>query len=136
MGIQGIISADQRCLEENMGSQVIASCGCGVKAEISIGGGMMDFTTICLFPCLCNSCRNVVETNLLSKTPECPGCGTANPTPYDDPRVVGSPGENIVSEWNVEEHLGRELTLTDGSYKCPKCEKMTLRFTDTGVFFN
>jgi len=110
-----------------MGSQVIARCECGIETKILIGGGMINFKTTCAFPCLCDRCRNIVESNLLAKTPQCPECGTANPIPYDDPRVVGSPGERTFAEWNMKERLGRELILTDGSYKCPRCEKMTLR---------
>ena len=116
-----------------MGSQVTARCECGVEAEILIGGGMMNFTTTCYFPCLCGSCHNIVEADLLATAPQCPECGTANPIPYDDPRVLGSLGEQTVAEWNMQERLGRELILTDGSYKCPKCGKMTLQFADSGL---
>ena len=116
-----------------MGSQVAAKCECGVEAEIPIGGGMMDFTTTCYFPCLCDSCHNIVAANLLAKKPRCPDCGAANLMPYDDHRLVGSRGERAVAEWHMEERLGRELVLTDGSYKCPKCGEMTLQFADTGL---
>jgi len=116
-----------------MGSQVTAICECGVEAKILIGGSMINFMTTCYFPCLCDSCHNIVQTNLLAKVPRCPECGTANPIPYDDPRILGSLGERTVAEWNMQECLARELILTDGSYKCPKCEKMTLQFTNNGL---
>jgi len=116
-----------------MGSQVTATCECGVRAEILIGGGMMDFTTTCYFPSLCDRCQTIVQTNLLAGDHRCPECGAADPIPYDDPRILGSPGEGTVAEWNMQERLGRELILTDGSYKCPKCGKMTLQFADSGL---
>ena len=117
-----------------MGSQVTAQCECGVGAEILVGGGMMDFTTTCYFPCLCDRCNKVVQVNLLATKPRCPDCGAANPVPYDDPQLIGSPGDEIVAEWNMEERLGRNLLLTDGSSKCPGCRKKTLRFADSGLW--
>jgi DNA-directed RNA polymerase subunit RPC12/RpoP len=74
--------------------------------------------------------------NLLAKKPRCPDCGAANPVPYDNPQLLGSAGEHTVAEWNIEGRLGRGLILTDGSYRCPKCGKMTLRFSDTGLCFD
>ena len=93
----------------------------------------MNHTTTCYFPCLCESCHNLVRVNLLAEKPECPDCGAANPVPYDDPRLMGTAGERVIAEWNMEERLGRRLILTDGSYICPKCEQMTLRFADGGL---
>lgn len=116
-----------------MGSQVIAKCDCGVEAVIDIGSGMMDFTTRCSFPCLCESCHNVVEVNLLAKTIRCPKCRKSNPIPYDDPRLYELKGSEQVAVWNMQDKLGREVILTDGKYKCPKCGKMSLEFTDSGL---
>jgi hypothetical protein len=116
-----------------MGSEVMARCECGVEAEIMIGGGMLDFMTTCYFPCLCESCQAVVQSNLLEEPPRCPECGAENPTPYDDKSVIGAEGENVVADWNLQGKLSRELILTDGNYKCPKCRNMTLHFSDSGL---
>jgi hypothetical protein len=116
-----------------MGSEVVAKCDCGVGGVILIGGGMMDFTTTCFFPCLCENCHSVVQVNLLSKAMRCPRCRAPNPIPYDDPRLAESPGKHHVAEWNMEDRLGRELVLTDGKYRCPKCGKMSLEFSDDGL---
>ena len=116
-----------------MGSQVTAQCECGVKATLGIGGGMANFMHTCLFPCLCENCQSLVQVNLLAKEPRCPQCGATNVTAYDDPRLVGSPGQRVVAQWNMREQLGRELLLTDGNYRCPKCRGMTLRFADSGL---
>lgn len=116
-----------------MGSEVIAKCDCGFEDYFSIGGGMMNFTTTCHFPCLCSGCQRVVDANLLSKNPKCPKCGSTDIIPYDDPRLLGSKGKRTVAEWNVEESLGRDLVLTNGSYKCPNCNNMALTFIDSGL---
>lgn len=116
-----------------MGAEVTARCECGVEARILIGGGMASFTTTCYFPCLCESCHDVVQVNLLAKRPRCPNCRAARPIPYDDPRLIGSPGRHAVAYWNVQDQVGRGLGLDDGDYKCPRCGKMTLRFADSGL---
>ena len=104
-----------------MGSSVQAFCPCGVVEEIMIGGGMLDYETYCSFPCYCEKCHSLIEANLLVKQLRCPKCRSTKMIPYGDPRLMGEPGENVVESWG-------ERSLTDGTYKCPECEKMTLRF--------
>lgn len=116
-----------------MGSQVIAKCVCGYHAKSLIGGGMLNFTTTCYFPCLCENCERIVEANLLEKELHCPECKSLGCTPYDDPKLTGSSGEHSIVEWNVSELLGRMLVLNDGSYKCPNCGEMKLTFTSGGI---
>ncbi len=116
-----------------MGSQVVAECNCGVKASILIGGGMLNFMDTCYFPCMCESCNRVVQVNLLDKETRCPDCQAQNPIPYDDPRLLGTPGNHHVAQWRVIRQLDRNLVLTDGKYKCPKCGKMSLEFSDSGL---
>ena len=98
-----------------------------------IGGGMANFEAFCAFPCLCEGCHNLVQANLLEKVLVCPQCHQAKLVPYDDPRLVESPGPHVVAQWNLREQLGRELVLTDGNYRCPKCNRMTLRFARNDI---
>ena len=116
-----------------MGSAVIAICDCGVNEEILIGGGMMNFTTTCYFPCCCENCNEVVQVNLLSKKMRCPKCRSQKVTPCDDPKIVDKLGNKTIAEWNMQGKIGRELILSDGSYWCPKCKKPNLRFEDGGM---
>jgi Zn finger protein HypA/HybF involved in hydrogenase expression len=118
-----------------MGSGVIANCKCGLEAEILIGGGMHNFTTTCYFPCLCERCHSVVQVNLLANTNQCPACNSPDTIPFDDPQLSKTAGRHVVAQWNVPE-LGKELTLTDGYYKCPRCRKMTLRFSPGGLLWD
>lgn len=104
-----------------MGSSVRAFCPCGVDEEIMIGGGMIDYETHCSFPCCCEKCHSLIEANLLVKQLRCPKCRSTKIIPYSDPRLTGEPGGNVVESWDG-------LSLSDGTYKCPKCEKPTLRF--------
>jgi len=119
-----------------MGSAVIAECACGLEAESRIGGGMLDFRSVCHFPCLCEACQSAVEVDLLKRPLRCPSCGTSDPIPYDDPRLLGTPGSRVVAEWDMTELLGRRLELTDGTYRCPGCGNPTLHFSDSGLRFD
>lgn len=119
-----------------MGASVTAECECGVKASILIGGGMANFMTTCYFPCLCERCHAIVQANVLGKPIRCPECQATDVTPYDDPRLVESAGPHIVAEWNIEAELGRPLSLTDGNYKCPRCGRMTLKFSDGDLLWD
>ena len=111
-----------------MGSKVKAICKCGVNRDILIGGGMRSFKYECLFPCLCENCNDVVEVNLFKGNLPCPKCSNENLIPYDDDRVIGIKGDQNIVSWDVSCKLGRILTLKNGSYKCPKCENLTLEF--------
>jgi Zn finger protein HypA/HybF involved in hydrogenase expression len=111
-----------------MGSKVKAICKCGVNKDILIGGGMRSFKYECLFPCLCENCEEVVEVNLYDSNLRCPSCKDNNLIPYDDDRVKGVKGDQNVITWNANWKLGRELILTNGSYKCPKCKNLSLGF--------
>ena len=98
---------------------------------------MDDFLTCCRFPGLCEECHLAVEINLLEKPkPKCPHCRSTKVVPYDDPSLSKTPGRQRVTSWNESEQLGRELVLTNGKYKCPKCGKMALTFEDGDVFFD
>lgn len=116
-----------------MGSAVRAECSCGLSAEMPIGGGMLNFTTFCGFPCACESCHQVVGVNLLDREAHCPLCGASDPIPFDDPRLAGARGDRVVADWKVTDSLGRVLVLTNGTYRCPRCGEDALRFVDTGV---
>ena len=111
-----------------MGSAVIAICECGYMAESAIGGGMATFKEICYFPVYCEVCLELVEANLLAKPVKCPACEGSRVIPYDNVKLIGEIGENEIESWNMEEDLGRELVLTDGTYFCPSCEEFKLRF--------
>ena len=116
-----------------MGSEVVIRCPCGLSSRLFIGGGMATHEEICLFPCFCERCRKLVQVNLLAQPRHCPACHATEVIPYDDPALTGRIGPHEVASWNVEKPLGRRLVLTDGTYKCPDCGKMTLRFSHSGV---
>jgi Zn finger protein HypA/HybF involved in hydrogenase expression len=117
-----------------MGSEVDARCPCGFRASSLIGGGKQSHTTTCYFPCLCEQCSSFVRVNLFDDDLRCPKCGSANVIPYDDPRLAGAAGKHDVVSWNVESVLGRTLKLTNGTYQCPQCQKMTLTFSPGMLF--
>jgi len=119
-----------------MGLKVIAKCKCGVETSILNGGGMLNFKTTCLFPCICENCHAVVQVNLLAKRKQCPKCKSTKVISYDDPTLSGRAGKCTVTSWNMQVQLGRELKLTNGNYRCPQCGQMTLRFADSGLLWD
>ncbi len=112
-----------------MGSSIRATCPCGYHASSLIGGGRMNFETTCYFPCLCETCQAMVQANLFARKVRCPQCGGGAVVPYTDSSLAGTPGEGVIEEWNTQDKLSRDLRLTDGNYKCPKCGHFTLKFT-------
>lgn len=98
-----------------------------------IGGGMANFTSFCAFPAWCTACRQVLLLNLLDEPLTCPHCASNGVLPYDNARLIGKAGSNLVASWNVADRLGRVLVLTDGSYLCPGCQQFTLHFRSVGI---
>ena len=93
----------------------------------------MNFTTTCYFPCLCGSCHSVVQVNLIAESTKCPECGAPDPIPYDTPHLSERGGRQVAS-WHMGAQLGRELVLSDGKYKCPRCKDMSLMFRNSGFW--
>lgn len=119
-----------------MGSEVAARCQCGLETYILVGGGMADCIGTCYFPCFCESCHNVVQVNVLAEEKQCPQCKTNNVIPYDDPSLSQRSGRLTVVSWDMKQQLGRDLALTNGRYRCPQCNQMTLRFTDSRLYWD
>lgn len=105
-----------------MGVKVKAICKCGLSAEILIGGGKLNYHYIEYFPCLCVDCKDVVQVNLKAGKPSCPTCYGNKVIPYIDDRLIGLVGDSEVVNWSGKR-------LTNGTYKYPKCNQMTLEFS-------
>jgi len=117
-----------------MGCSVEAICDCGFHASALVGGGMREFQSVCRFPAYCECCHLLVEVNLLVKTPRCPHCQSRRVRSYDHPSLQGQVGKEEVVSWNVSDRLGRVLMLHDGTYLCPACGQLTLRFSHGGIY--
>jgi DNA-directed RNA polymerase subunit RPC12/RpoP len=104
-----------------MGSQVFAICKCGVNKKLRIGGGRMSYMEINYFPALCPHCYDIVQTNLRDENLTCPDCNNKNTVPYNNPKLIGLVGQEIVDRSYLD-------ILTDGTYYCSKCENKSLRF--------
>ncbi len=118
----------------SMGAIVSASCACGYKCESNVGGSRANFQTVCHFPCLCETCREVVQVNLLSERPSCPSCSSTSVTPYDQTRLSTTKGGYVTMWRKPKPHDDQFWELHAGNYLCPKCAKMSLRFEEIGHF--
>ena len=103
-----------------MGSQVFAICKCGINSEIRTGRGF-DNKGFIYFPGYCITCKDVVQINLEDDKKVCPKCESENTLPYNDSSLEGTKGTEIIAQCYFDE-------ITNGAYKCPKCENMTLHF--------
>lgn len=122
-----------------MGTGLLAKCACGFEAETAVGGPRRTYRTrhhppICIFPCLCKGCQDMVTANLCARPLVCPACGSTDIVPYDQPELIGTKGTLNEAFWSMQHELGRDLVLTDGLYRCPKCNGMSLRFVATMLF--
>ena len=86
----------------------------------------MNFATTRYFSCLCETCHNIAEMNLLAEVKHCPVCKNAKLIAYDDPRLSESHGEHDVVRWDLQDRIGREVVLTDGNICAPRVR--TCRF--------
>jgi hypothetical protein len=127
----------------SMGSEVIATCQCGLNTNIMLGGGMNNHLTINYFPCLCDRCHAVVQVNILGKSMQCPQCKTASVIPYDDPTLSVCREKPPIAKWEqllrwlgIRKERPEQWKLTDGNFKCPQCGKMSLHFKDSGLLWD
>ena len=112
-----------------MGLQVIAICECGVNAKISVGSGRLNYKEIEYFPGYCKNCNEVIQINLKDEFSFCKSCSRDIAIPYNDPELIGNIGQEIVSR-----SFGN--VITDGTYYCPSCNNMSLRFLQGQLFWD
>jgi predicted RNA-binding Zn-ribbon protein involved in translation (DUF1610 family) len=117
-----------------MGSIVAARCPCGFDVRMPLGGGIRSHERLAAFPALCRACGGFQVVNAKQTPLACPGCGSADIAPYDDPSLAGEAGAKTVFAWTLAPEAGRTLALTDGAYRCPKCGEPRLRFFDEGFW--
>lgn len=117
-----------------MGCSVTAKCKCGYESPLlMIGGGMLSSGKECLFPAYCSQGDHLVTVNLLEQPCQCPDKHLTGPVPYTHHSQIGEVGNVEVSSWG----FGSErIVLTDGSYFCPACHQLTLRFTKGGLMWD
>lgn len=82
---------------------------------------MSDHLYYCAFPAYCATGKHIVNVNHMAPPFVCPDGHVGDVVPYSDARLSGSPGEHRISNW-------KDLSLHDGTYLCPQCGQMSLRF--------
>jgi hypothetical protein len=117
------------------GSILKASCPCGYKTELMVGGGMANFRTFCAAPAYCAGSKKLELLNYLDDDPKC-ASGTGKPVFYNDPSLQEKPPAGttpgIVFSWNLDKK--GTFLLPDVGYLCPQCGKKTMRFAQVGFW--
>jgi hypothetical protein len=118
------------------GTILRASCPCGYHQDnITAGGGMANFKSYCGVPAYCSACKTMEILNWLEDSPRCITC-QAKPVFYNDPSLqeklsAGAKPRDVFS-WHTDKK--GTLILPDVKYLCPRCGKLMLRFTITGMW--
>lgn len=112
-----------------MGSQVKAKCSCGIERSIAIGGSRLNFKSIEYFPCLCHDCKDIVEGNLKAKKLKCPNCNSQKLTPYNNKALMGTKDDQVIER-------SFDNIITNGTYKCPSCNEMNLKFKSGDILWD
>ena len=118
------------------GTILKASCPCGYRLNnIYAGGGFANFRTVCAVPAHCATCKTMEIVNWLDDAPKCGTC-RERPVFYNDPslqeKLPAGSKPKIVFSWNTDKK--GEFVLPDINYRCPRCGRLTLRFTMTGMW--
>jgi hypothetical protein len=116
-----------------MGIGLNVSCPCFGSFTLQVGPRIAS-PRYCLFPFLCTECRTVSTLDIYADRLACTHCGSAAVVPYGSPPAVGELGPTVVVACGPSERFtADQLTLTDGTYWCPTCQKYTARFSDSGI---
>lgn len=105
-----------------MGEIIKAICDCGYQSKkLSFGAGMADFEYSRSVPAISMTTAEIVELDILSKSP--------NPqlVPYTDPRLHDQNCNCTALE------AFDTLLPTEGNY-CPGCHQFSLKFEVLGVY--
>jgi Zn finger protein HypA/HybF involved in hydrogenase expression len=91
----------------------------------------------CLFPFMCTSCEAASSLDIYSTALACEHCGSASVVPYGSAPALGVLGSTVIFGCPPCERFPVEqLTITDGTYWCPTCQKHSARFADSGILWD
>jgi len=120
-----------------MGSTIQAQCPCGYESDLlDVGGGMADMGQKCMAPALSNRTGKIVTRNYWGKRSR--EDKTPSATFYTHPSLhqpVSTRMDLPVFDWRGDEEKP-DFVLVDTGYKCPKCDRMTMKFFDFGVMWD
>jgi hypothetical protein len=126
-----------------MASEHKATCKCGFKKTINVGGLMGGFQEDSRFPFYCQHC-GLVEANIAKciaepsaikqdesqNAPVCPHCGSAHIDQYGKPpaSIPQKKQTLALQAWGFRANKEGNL--------CPSCKEMTLVFHHASILFD
>ena len=116
-----------------MGSIIQAKCSCGYETEsMFVGGGISTSTTNCTFPAYCDTCKVMLQADLITKSLKCPTCYN-EVVSYDEERISMNNNGYGVFSWSFSiNNIERTVRLTEQKNLCPKCQQFTMGFVNLG----
>jgi hypothetical protein len=121
-----------------MGTILVASCSCGfASGDFFAGGGMLNFTTYCGAPALCEACGAFSILNYLDANPSCSQC-SGSVRFYNDPALQtpldpAAPARREIFSWQAGGEYG-VFQLPHTPYRCPQCHELRMTFTEVGMW--
>ncbi|MFZ4590002.1 MAG: hypothetical protein ACOYN6_03330 [Ignavibacteria bacterium] len=132
--VMSMLSANIDGLAHNhdiAGNIVSATCDCGFKTTMALGGGKRNFETVCMFPFYCKDCSSLIELNTFNEKYSCDKCNSENVMCYDNDSLRAHKSDVSVFGWNLD---WKSYVLKDDSYLCPQCKEFKLKFKSIGNF--
>ena len=121
----------------SMGSTIQAQCSCGYESDmLHVGGGMADMGQRCMAPALSNRTGTLVLRNFWGeRSREDKTAGATFYTHHSLHRPDDTETARLVFEWHGDKEK-LDFVLANIGYKCPKCERMKMRYFDIGLMWD
>jgi hypothetical protein len=114
-----------------MASVHSATCECGYRTTVSVGGTRANFETVNNFPFYCDTC-GLVTINTRDKIIKCPACRSPKITQYGIPPASRAFDDRFtlpaIQAFSYEAYKQGNL--------CPKCKNYNLEFSGSNTIFD
>ncbi len=104
-----------------VGTSIDAHCfSCDYETFWVLGAGRADFQTRLDWPVSCSNCRAITTADYKQAPLACKQCNSTEVVKVNDAANTFGDGERV-ERWENQ-------ILTNGHYRCPKCDRFELRF--------
>lgn len=114
-----------------MASVHSATCECGFRATVSVGGTRANFRTVCDFPFYCETC-GIVTVNTRNKKIECPTCSSDQIVQYG----AAPASIRMQEKYSLPAIQAFSYQANAKGNLCPACKNYTLEFSGSNAIFD
>ena len=134
-----------------MGTQLTATCTCGVNEKVYIGSGRASHGEVFQFPYFCDDCCSIESIDVLENTLNCNKCVSSSIHSYASNtktlsfnsfnflntkilKFIGFHKRDDVVEESYCYVLKKYFVITKDKHYCPKCNEKNLTFHISALF--